>query len=308
MRFGTSFTWSGAASANAALYASENWAGSNTGSTPFHQIVINTDNVNSTGNVSGFNINHQFGGTNCVGNRAAFAANTFLITTSNNLTQGASYSSLSCNTRVQVNDNGTAPTQSASRGQVQTANLIAQATSGATNFYQISCIEFDTSMATGSSAWQKVGVAIVQLGSDQVQGSGVDTALSISNAPGAVGWRLGIGFNRPDGRWPFVAGATIMGCEGGVGGAVTNCIDFSPCTISGSLIKGPGFNVSGTGAVTGTSHGFSNGVTITSGTGSPAGVVAAPQGSLFLRTDGAAGTTLYVKESGGVGNTGWTAK
>lgn len=40
------------------------------------------------------------------------------------------------------------------------------------------------------------------------------------------------------------------------------------------------------------------------GSGSPEGVVTANVGSLFLRTDGGAGTTLYVKESG-TGNTGW---
>lgn len=46
---------------------------------------------------------------------------------------------------------------------------------------------------------------------------------------------------------------------------------------------------------------------IMSGTGSPEGVVSGAIGSLFLRTDGGAGTTMYVKESG-AGNTGWTAK
>ena len=45
-----------------------------------------------------------------------------------------------------------------------------------------------------------------------------------------------------------------------------------------------------------------------SGTGSPAGVVAAPVGSLFLRTDGGANTTLYVKESGAATSAGWVAK
>lgn len=45
----------------------------------------------------------------------------------------------------------------------------------------------------------------------------------------------------------------------------------------------------------------------TSGSGSPEGVITAPVGSLFTRTDGGASTTLYVKTSGG-GNTGWTAK
>lgn len=48
-------------------------------------------------------------------------------------------------------------------------------------------------------------------------------------------------------------------------------------------------------------------VTWTSGAGTPEGVVAAPVGSLYTRTDGGAGTTLYVKESG-TGNTGWVAK
>ncbi len=44
-----------------------------------------------------------------------------------------------------------------------------------------------------------------------------------------------------------------------------------------------------------------------SGTGSPETVVTAGVGSLYLRTDGGAGTTLYVKESG-AGNTGWMGK
>lgn len=43
------------------------------------------------------------------------------------------------------------------------------------------------------------------------------------------------------------------------------------------------------------------------GTGSPEGVKTASVGSLYLRTDGGASTTLYVKESG-AGNTGWVAK
>lgn len=48
-------------------------------------------------------------------------------------------------------------------------------------------------------------------------------------------------------------------------------------------------------------------VSISSGSGSPESVVTAPIGSLFLRTDGGASTTLYVKTTGS-GNTGWTAK
>lgn len=45
-------------------------------------------------------------------------------------------------------------------------------------------------------------------------------------------------------------------------------------------------------------------------TGSPEGVVTAPQGTLITRSDGGATTTVYAKTSGGVTtptNTGWTA-
>lgn len=47
-------------------------------------------------------------------------------------------------------------------------------------------------------------------------------------------------------------------------------------------------------------------VKVLSGAGTPEGVVTAPKGSLFLRTDGGAGTTEYIKEAG-IGNTGWRA-
>jgi hypothetical protein len=53
--------------------------------------------------------------------------------------------------------------------------------------------------------------------------------------------------------------------------------------------------------------GSTSGPSWTSGTGSPEGVVAAPVGSMYSRTDGGPGTTLYVKEQG-AGNTGWVAK
>ena len=46
---------------------------------------------------------------------------------------------------------------------------------------------------------------------------------------------------------------------------------------------------------------------ILTGTGTPEGRVVAPVGTIYARTDGGAGTTLYVKEAG-VGATGWAAK
>jgi hypothetical protein len=48
---------------------------------------------------------------------------------------------------------------------------------------------------------------------------------------------------------------------------------------------------------------------IYAGTGDPNGQIASAVGSLYIRTDGGAGTTLYVKESGAYNiNTGWVGK
>ncbi|RLD53384.1 MAG: hypothetical protein DRI97_13605, partial [Bacteroidetes bacterium] len=51
----------------------------------------------------------------------------------------------------------------------------------------------------------------------------------------------------------------------------------------------------------------SGGPKVLAGSGTPESAVTAVVGSTFMRTDGGAGTTLYVKESG-TGNTGWVAK
>lgn len=45
-----------------------------------------------------------------------------------------------------------------------------------------------------------------------------------------------------------------------------------------------------------------------SGDGSPEGLVEAPLGTRYTNRLGGAGTTLYVKEGGGSGNTGWAGK
>lgn len=53
---------------------------------------------------------------------------------------------------------------------------------------------------------------------------------------------------------------------------------------------------------------YGGGTSHRDGTGSPEGVVAAPVGSTFYRTDGGTGTAFYVKETGGSTSTGWVAK
>lgn len=63
-------------------------------------------------------------------------------------------------------------------------------------------------------------------------------------------------------------------------------------------------DVTGNAKVSGSIAVGSGGTTITSSSSSPEGTVSAPVGSLYMRTDGSTGTSVYVKESGS-GNTGW---
>lgn len=74
---------------------------------------------------------------------------------------------------------------------------------------------------------------------------------------------------------------------------------------SGQVQSGENFRVANSG--NGVLFSGDNNIIWRCGTGTPEGAVTAPVGSLFTRTDGGAGTTLYVKESG-TGNTGWVAK
>jgi hypothetical protein len=63
----------------------------------------------------------------------------------------------------------------------------------------------------------------------------------------------------------------------------------------------------GFGTTSGAVVQWSNGPAIYAGKGSPESVVTAEIGSMFLRHDGGAATSMYIKESG-TGNTGWVAK
>lgn len=99
------------------------------------------------------------------------------------------------------------------------------------------------------------------------------------------------------------AGAMCVGLEGTAGQFQ---VVESVQGVSGSWVGNGGY-VAPRVEVASSGRTILNGIPIITGTGTPEGSVTAPVGSLFLRTNGGAGTTLYVKESG-TGNTGWVAK
>lgn len=77
--------------------------------------------------------------------------------------------------------------------------------------------------------------------------------------------------------------------------------------VNKSNYEGFTLDVAGTGRFISGVYIGSGGVFDRAGAGSPEGVITGPVGSTWRRTDGGAGTVLYVKESG-ASNTGWVAK
>lgn len=101
--------------------------------------------------------------------------------------------------------------------------------------------------------------------------------------------------------------------KGSVNGRITDGTGLMSVTNAGNLYIGNStaierLEVPGNCVISGTIYlNVAKTLGIFTGTGSPEGAVSASVGSVFHRTDGGAGTSYYVKESG-AGNTGWVAK
>lgn len=235
----------GATPAIAGIYFNNAASGTCTNATgcAANRFIIPSDTITGgLNNVIGWQFTHNFGGTAASGNRIAASYQLILNSPTSNhfdATGEGSYAALTASVTANSGDNGNGLTKSTAAGQIQTINFIGRSNSGATNLYQVSPAEFNTEVKTGSSTFEKIGIAIVDLFDSAVQGSGVDTALSIANQVGAVGWKLGIGFGRPDGQWPIASTGTVIGCEGGTCGTAVNGIDFHTATFTGASILMP---------------------------------------------------------------------
>jgi hypothetical protein len=131
-------------------------------------------------------------------------------------------------------------------------------------------------------------------------GNGIDVYSNIANMIGAVissNFTIDTGTG-VDAYKIYSAGAgAIVNCvfEGNAQTGFTNHLTTSGIVTFARSINPAGFAMN-----------KANLIWLT-GTGTPEAVVTADVGSLFTRTNGGAGTTLYVKETG-TGNTGWVAK
>jgi hypothetical protein len=105
---------------------------------------------------------------------------------------------------------------------------------------------------------------------------------------------------RTSGEWAF-------GSPSGLGASDTNYDVGFTRNAAGVLQATQGQGAGGRGKWDAAAFILNGGPFISSGAGSPEGVVTAPKGSVFLRSDGGAGTSVYIKENGSDAS-GWAAK
>lgn len=153
-------------------------------------------------------------------------------------------------------------------------------TNSGSGYTSVPTLDFSNGSGTGAAATAKVGVS--NLGGKQLKFLAFGSDFRMTS--GTVI------------RLPAPAGSTITVSNGGT------------LTLIGAeaVYYADGLS-SGNGSLWPTTITMPGGITWTVGTGSPEGVVTAPVGSFFSRSDGGVSTTLYVKQSG-TGNTGWVGK
>jgi hypothetical protein len=135
-------------------------------------------------------------------------------------------------------------------------------------------------------------------------------ALRIYNPGGTIRARWAHGGHLSLGVNEIATGDQVLLVQNIGGGAASPITARGVAGQSGELFRAEDstktvlFGITATGVAR---FGGTTAPTIRAGAGTPEGAVTARVGSLYLRSDGGAGTTLYVKESG-TGNTGWAAK
>lgn len=198
-----------------------------------------------------------------------------------------------------------------SRGRVRGGYLAGALQNTATFYSAVMGLEINTVVATGASCGRKWGMVINLTADDANQagdGAGSDAGIALAKASAAAagsGWLTVFQVGSNIGYAPHdpVNGVIMRAFRGPEPAPLTalDGIDLSDITFSGATFRGVGFEVDGSGNTTAASFEVgAAGPTITTGAGVPG--TTTPVGSMYLRTGGGVGTTLYVSQGAGVWN------
>lgn len=198
--------------------------------------------------VNGVQVAHYYGGSTMTGGRQSLYVQSSFTNPSSTSNTNHNYVAGTFFTQVDAGDNGTGLTNTTAQGAFFGMNPYVQAYSGATNLLEVAGAEFNIGMATGSSAWYKAGLTVVDGPTDQVSGSVYDAGIGISaQSGGNIGFVNGILFGPMNGAFPVQTTGCLI-CSTGSSTVATG-IDFSSLTMT-NFLKGPGgFAVNGSGTV-----------------------------------------------------------
>lgn len=297
--------------AHAAMNLNTTWTGvSSTGNSIISlQAVDNTDTHGSAAGSSILSINQISNSATAQGPRITEAVNYTMSAASGNVTGlGGSYVALNATAFANNNDNGNSTgmgTLAGGKGNLYALNTVAHLGATSTFWSELVGYELDVIAASGSSVNIKLGLSIVQLSGDTAQGQWIDNGIILNAAATQTsgrGWKTGFSFGNMQGYFPIDPLGTMVGAGPVSSGTMlaANGIDFSLVTFSGYSLRFTGFTVDGSGNVAAASVALNAGPTWTSGAGAPSSTQ--PKGSMYSRTGGGVGTTLYVSQGGGTWN------
>ncbi|MEY2759934.1 MAG: hypothetical protein RIR33_3712 [Pseudomonadota bacterium] len=221
----------------------------------FHTFNLNSDNVDATAAQGVYNVycGMVVGGANVKGHRTALAGVAVVSSPTGN-TGNLFYTGGESRAIASANDNGTAITPLGTIvGGFDSASLLT----GATYWSGLIGREIDVECRTGTAPKWKTGLQIVQRSTDVESGWDADEAFLIANQSGgtAPGWDVGVAFGTPHGIWAIKSTGTMIGTQatalGGPAYEAEYGVDFSAVTFGTAAFKSNGFEVDGSGVVTG---------------------------------------------------------
>lgn len=286
------------------------------GDSEINLLAVDGESIDCTGtsggSITGWRFAHQIN-AGAKGGRVGFSAGLFINNAFTSGTSGAGTFQTAAGFRAQasVSAGGSAGFGN-QRGWLFGINPIVELKTGAGLYWNgITGGEITLASETGTQVNYKVGFQVVQGNNDAAVGaSGVDAGYLLTNGSGAsvaAGWDVGYCFGAPWGWWPMKSTGTMIGTgsslAGGPSYAAAWGVDFSAVTFSSGFLKSNGFEVDSIGRTTGAAFILgSGGPRIVPGTGAPSALLVLTKGSLYLRTDGAVGSTIYVSQGGGTWN------
>jgi hypothetical protein len=213
--------------------------------------TINTGVIGGNNFTSTLLVEHEFGGSSVTGGQNSLEVDGYFdkgatsATNPNRNYVGGFFQMVAFN-----GDGGTDPTMAAtSKGGIFGMNPFGDAKVGIA-FANVSGGEVNVALETGTSAFEKTGLQIVDHALDQVSGSYIDAGLAIGAQIGAIGFQNGILFSNGNGGSPIKPTGCLI-CTTANAVPVVTGIDISPYNISGFAWKSAGASITGAGAISG---------------------------------------------------------